>query len=90
MAHFFKHIGEDIKKYMSEMDEEMTPEDAKKKDDAALTQAVDSLAGSLQLNDDQKTLLMNTMQKVVDQSFQDGFSCGYMNGSMVGSEEGFD
>lgn len=31
MAHFFKHIGEDIKKYMSEMDEEMTPEDAKRR-----------------------------------------------------------
>lgn len=97
MANFFHKIGDDIKKYMNEMDEEMSPEEAKKKDDEALMQTIDEIMADASLdalNDQEKTnlkaLLGDKLTKIVDQSFQDGFSCGYMNGSMVQNEEGFE
>ena len=97
MAHFFKTLGEDFKKAMNEMDEEMSPDDVKKKDDAALQGAIEAILADpniakLDLNakDALKAQLEERMQKIVDQSFQDGFSCGYMNGSMVSDEEGFE
>ncbi|EOS59900.1 hypothetical protein C815_01923 [Firmicutes bacterium M10-2] len=97
MANFFHKIGDDIKKYMNEMDEEMSPEEAKKKDEDALAQTIDQIMADASLdalNDQEKEnlkrLLGNQLSKIVDQSFQDGFSCGYMNGSMVQNEEGFE